>query len=340
MIDIQRADLVLHRDALIRLLREYLTVRSDEKRYDWFYRNNPRGDAHVWIATDDTGEIVGSAAIVPQRVRFGHEDVAACVMADFWVHPKHRVLGPALRLQRACIDGARAAAMQLFIDLPQGAMPAVYKRLGVALTTRVVRHARPLRADAQIARLRLPPLLAGWASGAAAAALRLVDPRVRSSGGYTVAELNGPFGTEFDDLVERARDAYAMCVTRSAAYLNWRYRDHYFLEHHVVTVQRNGRLEGYAVFIVQNATAQLVDVFGVAGDGWWRPLIAGTIRLARAHGAAAVNWPLLEHDPLAAFAATLWFRPRETQPVIVHPLVDTPQQRLGRCYLAYGDIDY
>src|SRR5690554_7690113 len=124
MIEIQRADLDAHRETLIRLLQQHLTERSDEKRYDWFYKRCPHGQARVWIAVDtDSAEMVGSASIVPQRMRIGGQHYGACVMADFWVHPNHRVLGPALRLQRACIDGGRGAGKLLFTGLAQGSMP-------------------------------------------------------------------------------------------------------------------------------------------------------------------------------------------------------------------------
>jgi GNAT superfamily N-acetyltransferase len=340
-IEIHRADLEKHRPALIELLRRYLTERSDEKRYDWFYRDNPRGKASVWIATETrSGEIVGSAAIVPQRVRLGEGEYDACVMADFWVHPNHRVLGPALRLQRACIEGARNAGMLLFIDLPQGSMPAVYKRLGVTAATHLVRYARPLRADAYVAKLRLPRWLSRGLGGAANLLLSSVEPRVPSRYGFAVVEERGPFGPDFGALADRVRGSYPVCIVRSADYLNWRYHRHYFLEHHIVTARRDGRLEGYAVFAIRSGTAQLVDLFGVSDPPLARALIAAAIRLARARGATVLNVPLLAHSPLTEVATSMWFRARETMPVIVHALSPEMHGRLDHLYLTYGDLDY
>ena len=46
-ITIQPADLERDRDVLISTLRDYLTPTSNERRFEWLYRQNPHGVPQV-----------------------------------------------------------------------------------------------------------------------------------------------------------------------------------------------------------------------------------------------------------------------------------------------------
>lgn len=340
MIEISQADHDEHRDGLVRLLLQHLTPRSNEKRYDWFYKDNPHGKARVWIARDGpAGAIIGSAAIVPRRMRLREVEVLGCVMADFWIHPAYRVLGPAVRLQRACIDGARELGMRFFLDLPQGSMPAVYKRLRVQPVTSLVRYARPLSLDPYVSRLRLPKILARKLAAAANSLMELAERRTFRKG-IAVGEEQGDFGPEFTALAESVSRHYPMCVSRTAEYLNWRYRRHYFLSHHVVAARIGGNLEAYAVFALSGDRAQVMDLFGIPSRNIHCHLIAAVMHAARKRGAVALNLPLLEADPLSKIWESMGFRPRQAMPVIAQSLTEEEQIRPDGLYLTYGDLDY
>src|SRR5882672_8763800 len=93
---IRPAQLDADRDRLIALLKQYSTVRSTPERFRWMYLENPHGRAAVFLAVDElTGEIVGSGAVLPRRMWVAGAVQTASIMADFWIHPDYRSLGPA-----------------------------------------------------------------------------------------------------------------------------------------------------------------------------------------------------------------------------------------------------
>src|SRR5689334_2271319 len=104
-LSVRPADLYSDRDALIDLMLRYLTPMSDGPRYDWLYCRNPDGPARVWVMVDELdGNMVGSAAAIPRQMYVGKQRMLGCVLMDFWIHPEYRSVGPAVQLQRACME--------------------------------------------------------------------------------------------------------------------------------------------------------------------------------------------------------------------------------------------
>lgn len=340
MIQIRPADLEADRELLIDRLHRYLTPRSNAQRYDWLYLDNPHGRAAAWIATDDSnGEIVGSGTIVPRRIRCQGGVRLAPVMADFWVHPNYRSLGPALQLQRACIDGIRGGACGFF-DLPQANMWVVYKRLGLLKQDRLVRFAKPLHAGDHVRKKLGVPALSTLLGGVATLALDLHD-RYRAAGGRAVIELQaGDIGEEFSGLAAEVGERHGICVDRSAEYLTWRYGRHYHLRHEIYCARVQGRLRSYAIVVLNERDAQVVDLFGADDDLVLRELLLSVARALRARGYASLNVALLEGHSWGQGLQGNGFSAREASPAIVHTF--EPQARgepRPAWLLTYGDFD-
>src|SRR5271169_5680802 len=102
---IREGDLQADRAMLIDAFYRHLTPLSDDRRYDWLYHENPDGPGRVWIAYDaDEQKVIGSGSAIPRRITVDGSELLACIMADFWIDPQFRTLGPALQLQRACMS--------------------------------------------------------------------------------------------------------------------------------------------------------------------------------------------------------------------------------------------
>src|SRR5258707_14285040 len=105
-ISIRPAALDADRKVLVETLARYLNPLSDERRFDWLYRENPHGQGRAWIACGpDNSTIVGMAAAFPRRIWIGGAENVGWVLGDFCVSDQNRSLGPALQLQRACLAG-------------------------------------------------------------------------------------------------------------------------------------------------------------------------------------------------------------------------------------------
>jgi GNAT superfamily N-acetyltransferase len=340
-VEIRAADLAADRDVLVGLLRQYSTVRSNHERYRWFYEDNPHGPATVFLAIEpESRQIIGSGAVIPRRMTFRDEMPLASVMADFWVHPQYRSLGPALKLQRACMEQAERWGFA-FYDLPQGNMPAVYQRMRMLGSATLSRYSKPLRSGPFLAKafggsgwVRFPAGGVDWV-------MRWLDTARAPRSALQIAPHAAAFGPEFDSLAEAASRT-RISVARSAAYLEWRYRRHYYLQYSVFTARDKGNLTAYAVTVRSGVYAEVIDLYPADNSSVMVDLLFGVARHERANGCAAlaIGWP--SENGFEAVLARAGLRERERRALVIHEfpaasgLVAAPHG----WYLTYGDIDY
>ena len=341
---VRQAELDSDRDQIIEVLSRFLTPLSSAHRFDWLYKENPYGPARVWMALEEkTGTVIGAAAAFPRKMYVGGVEKLGWVLGDFCVSDRYRTLGPALQLQRACLTVTDTASVTLCYDFPSRAMTAVYKRLGIEPFGQIRRFAKPLRADRKIREWVPWPSLAGGASAAANWILALADRRWEEGHGWTLALHEGPCGQEFTDLARQARVQYAVCIQRSAEYLNWRYLAHPFLRFEILTLRRNSSLRGYAVFTQSRDAGSLVDLFGVQDEAAMSTLLVGLVTLLRQRRVATVSVRLLDSHPWVALLTRLGFRPRESSPLMVYPpghAVQVSEALKGQpWFLMHGDRD-
>jgi hypothetical protein len=301
---------------LLKLLQEQLSPSIDQRRFDWLYKLCPSGEARVWVAMDpDSGKLAGAAAAFPRRIRIGDRIELGCVFGDFCVSPEHRSLGPAIQLQRKCLDSVMNGEFTAAYDLPSASMLAIYRRLGAAPGGQLVRMTKLLRSNAKIATKVKPKLLAQGLSVAANAVLSLKRGSLQSRTRATLQKHTGRFGSEFTDLASRIGSRLGRCVERSAEYLNWRYADHPQQQYEVLTARRQGLLEGYLVFQVRGTDASVVDWFGDPAD-LRADLVRGLILALQSGESEAIHVPVLSSHPLSDELIALGFRPRESSPVV------------------------
>jgi len=315
---IRRADLEADKALLIESLLRFLTPLSDTRRYDWLYLENPHGRANVFVAEDSaTGAVVGVGATIPRRLYVAGIEKDGCVLSDFAIHPDYRSLGPAVRLQRTCLESARGGFFQACYDFPANGMIAVYRRMGIEPREQIVRFAKPLRAERKI-RERLGDSI--FARGLRAAANRWLvwGDRLEKRSDCEIAVEEGPYAEEFSGLARRVSSPYGVCVHRSAEYLNWRYRVHPTHRYEKLTARRGGILTAYAVFLHQGEDGRIVDLFGADEPAVLSDLVTEAVSIFRRRGVTTVSAPMLASHPRAALLESLGFRARESQPVVTY----------------------
>ncbi len=317
-IKIRPGDLVHDRDAVVSLLARHVNPDYDARRYDWLYLGNPAGPARLWMAVDGaTGDPVGTASAFPRRLGVDGGEVGAWLLGDFCIAEKHRALGPALQLQRACLDELAGEGVPICFDFPSHTMEAVYRRLGIDVGRRLVRMARPLRARDKL-RQRWGDSLAVRVAGALGdrvLARGLENPRAPR--GLSLGLHEGPCGDDFTALAALAGPTWGVCVRRTAGYLDWRYRDNPIRPHEILVARRAGALVAYAVVARKGEIGAIVDLFGVPDATVMRALI----RHAAAHlwrqGAASVSITL-PASHVVAWLTAAGFRPRESAALAVY----------------------
>lgn len=314
---VRPADLEKDRELLIDAFSRFLTPLSDDRRFDWLYLGNPHGRARAWLATDVSGRVIGACAAFPRRFYFGDGTTAGVVLGDFCIAPDYRSLGPALQLQRACLDTIGSGEFALGYDFPSSGMLAIYKRLGIEPQQQIVRLAKPLRVDRKVAQRVKSRTLAAGLSNVGNLALRLKEPSLSTDDATSISLHEGECGQEFTELAERVSRSYGVCIERSAEYLNWRYLKHPFRRHEIFTARQEGKLVAYLILAEHGEDASIVTVFGQDEKKGLRDLIASVVATLRKRGVMTMSAPITGSHPWARTFEAMGFRRREACPLVL-----------------------
>ncbi|MDX2253590.1 MAG: GNAT family N-acetyltransferase [Nitrospira sp.] len=316
-VTVRPADCESDRSIIIAMLRA-LTPHSDERRFDWLYRQNPHGPARAWIAEDE-GHAIGMAAAFPRRLLVRGDVREVWVLGDFYIDSQYRSLGPAIQLQRAVLDAVQRATMLAgYYDFPSRPMAAVYKRIGIRDEGTLIRMAKPLRADRVVSAL-CGPMLSKIVSPLVNVGLAVGVHVNGTDPAFSVQSHTGRFGSEFDRLVQEAGAAYLACIERSADYLNWRYADHPSEQYECLVARQSGRLCGYVIFSCAARDAILFDVFSLNLESIPYRLLRRLAKDLWKRGVFTVSASVVEGHPWRNTLERAGFRARETSPFIVSP---------------------
>ena len=331
---IRPADLRADRSVIIDCLRRYLSPDADAARYDWLYLQSPHGPASAWIAVDEgSGEMIGVASAFPRRAIVDGAETVGWVLGDFCIHDEYRTLGPALQLNRACLDAVGRGDAAFCYDFPSQSMMAVYRRLRIAPIGNVVRHARVLRWGRRLGRSIPVPGLREGVTAIAAIADLAPPARARVPEGLSLNLHSEACGTEFDELDRARRGKTRVHFERSAAHLNWRYRAKPGSRHELLAARDSRGLRGYAALVSDGPDASISDLAAL-DDETAQALLDESAAHSWRRGAVTLSMSLFAAHAVAPVLRRRGFRPREERPVIVHA---GPDLRL-RPALGEGDV--
>jgi hypothetical protein len=255
-------------------------------RFKWLYCDNPDGPAWSWFALQGSPEqVIGVTSVFPRSMWIAGKLKMCGQVGDFAVSASHRSLGPAVLLQRATFDPVNKGELAFCYDCPphQAGM-STFRRLGIQANCKIHRYALPVRVDSQL-RKRL-----GAASVVPAAAGNLLLRLHRLSAPKTnakdleVSDHQGTFGEEFSQLDETVKGPNTIRGCRSAALLNWRYRDNPLQQYEILTARRKGELIAFAVLRITDEVVTIVDLFGTKLHEAAFSLVAAIVeRFQRSH---------------------------------------------------------
>jgi GNAT superfamily N-acetyltransferase len=320
---IREGDIQADGEVIAKTLRAHLTPLADRARYDWLYKRNPHGAVRVWLAIDEKGEVIGSAAAFPRALDMSQRKTFGWVFGDFCVSDKHRSLGPAVALQRALLQAADAGGVPVSYDFPSTAMTAVYKRLKMQPAAQMIRMAKLLRVNRKVGEHVRNETLANAISSVGNIFLSAISSRPKFRRGIKVSLLESSCGPEFDLLDERSTGRYGLCVQRSSDYLNWRYLENPYKKHQLMTAKRDESLLGFVVFSQNGQGGEIVDVFGEDDELVIGRLISEVVELFRRSGVITVSAELIGSHPWTEVFKKLGFYPRESKPFIVYAPAET-----------------
>ncbi|WP_447968778.1 hypothetical protein [Nitrospira sp. M1] len=315
---VRPADLTNDCEQIVDLQRQYLTPRADLKRFHWLYQHNPFGQPQVWVSEESkTCAIIGAAAAFPRSLYIGLKKQLGWVLGDFCISEQYRSLGPAIQLQRACLEGLGHEGGVVWYDFPSTHMLAIYKRLKVSQSKQMIRFVKPLKIDRKLRSVVKSTFLQRCLNPLGNLALRVSDRRVNNPPGLTFQQHAGECGLEFTELSDAIGGIHGNCLERTAAYLNWRYGQNPLAPCVMVTARREGTLKGYAVIAETEADAMILDIFGVQDRDVMVGLLDHLVARARSSLAETIVVSIVEDHPWIPFLQSVGFKPREASPIII-----------------------
>ena len=338
-ISVRAGDLESDRLLLIDVMSRNLPRCTDIHTFDWLYRDNPSGKAGVWLAVESKEKsVIGIAAAFPRQFYIGNNDAFAWVLGDFCLDAQYRSLGPALQLQRGCLGVLATGGGTFCYDFPSTGMIAIYKRLGIAVTDKMVRLARLLRIDRKVREFIKPRAAQRAVSAVGNTLLQLSPTKVPEDKFLKITLHHGPCGEEFSSLADELRGRLGTCIRRSAEYLNWRYVDNPLTRCDFITARREGVLRGYAVWTQAGEDALVLDLFGENDPTMVKGLLTNMAGRLTELGVMTLSVWLNESHPWLSWYSEMSFRVRDSVPMVCIPGSSVDLRR-ANWFLMQGDRD-
>lgn len=196
-----------------------------EAKYRKYYENSPLGAPALFLAREnESGNLVGMAALFPTRLWIAGRSVAAAIGGDFAVDEGHRGFGPALALQRATVQVLSELGVSCAYGSPNQFSELVVARAGYTDLGRLTRFVKLLSPRPVVERYVSRPRLASLAAGVARPFVSMLSRErlYRRPGRFSVGEPER-FDDRFTGLWELAREAPGVTSERNVELLNWRY---------------------------------------------------------------------------------------------------------------------
>lgn len=219
---------------------------NEAARAEWLYSKNPAGAAEILGLRVCGGPWVGMVAIVPRRVWINEIEHAAAYLCDFYVHPQHRTLLPALMLQKSAKQRLQESGRVSYAIPNERSLP-IFKRLGAQQVLPRYRWARPLRSRPFL--LRRGRKIASLASPLIDASGHFFDV-VSSRLQHDIrAEWVADIDQRFDDLWFALPKGGMNICDRSASYLRWRFLEEPGHQNLLLGMiwRRSGQLAAYMI---------------------------------------------------------------------------------------------
>jgi hypothetical protein len=145
-------------------------------------------------------------------------------------------------------------------------------------------------------------------------------------------------------LFEEGHSGRRVVGVRDSRYLNWRYAKNPLYRTHAIVAEADGRLVGYALFVLQESVAHIVDVFVSGGRPVERDLLEALTDHARGLGLASISAVVLDGHPVVGTLCEAGFvrRPDSSQ-MFGYAREESPLRKLilshASWLLSVGDRD-
>ena len=342
---IERADVKRQKEDILDVWSGVLRT-GKPPRFTWIHEQNPFGPVPCWLVRE-TGKqiVVGSASLCPRTMVYRGRAYRGGIAIDYAVKKNHRVLGPAIMLQKAAIQSCAEQEVDLIYALPNDLSGPVILRAGYRLLGHQVTYRKPLRTRAALERrFGRWAALASWG----------IDAVLRVTSRETFARRDRAFGFEelrtfdhrFDEFWKRMSATVPLTGERTSAFLNWRFASclHKEFKTLALTDRDSGALAGYVTWYLNDDEIVISDLLVQDFDRSFDALLAEFLRRVRRVTASSVVFRYFGAKAVTGRLQRFGFveRPSTTIFAVHTPAGSPAEQFVGdpdNWYLLDGDAD-
>ena len=318
-----------------------------EQKFDWFYLNNPYGIASCWtIRAPESNLIIGATAIFPRKVYANGQYLLAGITGDFGVSKNHRILGPAIQLQKAVISAAQMRKFDFLYGYPNQKSYPVQKRVGfkaVAATIRMVKYLKSY--DYVRTHIKLP-VVSTILSKPVDLFLKILSRERRQKSRHDLRfEVLASFDERFDHLWKTASRNQTIIGERTSAFLNWRFTECPYQTYKSFTMSERGsnQILGYIVYSASDRVVKITDLLVSDVNSVLDALLSEFLLFQRNEEMKAISIIFLPNNTLVKKLKEYGFSNRkDTRNVVVYADLRSPlsSQLLDQDIWYLNDTDF
>lgn len=333
----RRVDPEEYRDVLLDLMSRNLQLPEPDQRWQWVHHDNPDGKPLAWLLYHK-GDPVASCTGIPRSYRHPNGKRTALILADVNSDPEFRFALPAITLQRKIRDDFLGGKVEgdFLLCGPIPSLGVVQRRAGMKYLGASTRWSKPI----SIKKLRRHGRPYSMPIAIAADAVLASKRMLRFGSTKNVELLREPIGADFDQL-ESFLDSHTdrFRPARSSSFLRWRFESHPFYDHSILTLRRNGQLQGYAVLNSRHDGVQMIVDMRVPTARDFKTMLLAAERHAHQSGAGALWINLVDNSPYLDLVKSAGFKPRSKPMQVTAMWPDDSDCKLNSGKLMDCDFD-
>ena len=332
------------KEALCSIWQESLPKLTAE-RVTWFYEKCVFGRANLWLA-EVNDDIIGCCAVIPRPFCIAGHDYSAALTADFAIKKTHRILGPAVKLQRTVCNQSTEA--QFLLGFPNQKGHQILKRVGYKKLGDLARYVFLLKASqfhnprilTRLFRLTRPIISAGLYC------LRVWNETLYKNRSFHWHEANVS-DNEIDHIWQNAKANFKFIGSRTSKYVAWRFRCSPYRNYRIAVVRSHSQPEaiGYVIHSIDEDLLYIVDFLWLPEFISLEALLVGFISRVSRQNLRAISITLLDTPPLSRVLRKLSFVRREATGELMYftdnkDLHNTIEQSFTDAFVTHGDCDF
>ncbi|MHA1279575.1 MAG: GNAT family N-acetyltransferase [Candidatus Helarchaeota archaeon] len=300
-----------------------------EGKYVWFYQNNVAGPADCWVVREENSDsVIGTTAIFPRKFCINGKEYLAGITGDFGVDKQHRILGPALKLQREVVQSCENGKYHFLYGFPNTRSEPVQRRAGFVQLGSAVRLVKVTHSFRYLKRLLKIGIVAKALSLLFDIILHILSRETRYQLSHEIrGNILSEFDHRFDELWKSASSNFSLIGERNQKFLTWRFQNCPYQNYQIFVLENksNGKLIGYVVFVEENDNLIIIDCLARDVNKAFRDLIAAFLKQVRKTKADNVSIVYLGNDFLINLLKEFGFSERaDKRNIVVYVHKDSP----------------